>query len=290
MVRYVHSARYRLDWPGHVFPTEKYDRVRARLGEVLEPEPATREELLLVHTEGYLRFLEEISREPERGYSIFEVPCSPEVVEAFRWAAGGTILAGRLALGEGAAANVGGGFHHAFADRGEGFCLINDIAVAIRVLRREGRLRRAAVVDLDLHQGNGTARIFQGDPDVFTFSIHQEHLYPVKERSSLDVGLDACTGDAEYLEKLLAALPRVFESRPEIVVYQAGADPYKEDQLGSLRLTMEGLRERDRIVFEACRRQGVPVAVTLGGGYARRMEDVVDIHVNTLRLMAEVFP
>jgi len=289
MVAYVYSERYRLDWPGHVFPAGKYGEVRACLGEVVEPEPASREQLLLVHTAAYLQFLEEVSRDPGRGYEIFEVPCSLQVLEAFRWAAGGTILAGRLALAGGAAANVGGGFHHAFADRGEGFCLVNDIAVAIRVLQKEGRLRRAAVVDLDLHQGNGTARIFQGDSSVFTCSLHQEHLYPPKERSSLDVGLDAFTGDSEYLEKLRAALPRVFESRPEIVVYQAGADPYEEDQLGELRLTVGGLRERDRTVFEECRRRGVPVAVTLGGGYARRTADVVAIHVNTLRLMEEVF-
>jgi acetoin utilization deacetylase AcuC-like enzyme len=289
MVKYVYSAKYRLDWPGHVFPVEKYDLIRARLGEVLEPEPATREQLLLAHTPGYLDYLEWVSRSPERGGAAFEAPCSPRVLEAFRCATGGTLLAGRLALREGAAANVGGGFHHASAGRGEGFCLINDIAVAIRVLQKEGLVRQAAVVDLDLHQGNGTALIFQGDPSVFTCSIHQEHLYPPKERSSLDVGLESCTGDGEYLEKLRASLPRVFESRPELVIYQAGADPYEEDQLGSLRLTMEGLRGRDRFVFEECRRRGVPVAVTLGGGYARRTEDVVTIHLNTLRLLEEVF-
>ena len=290
MARFVWSGKYRLDWPEHVFPVDKYDRIRARLGETLEPEPATEEQLLLVHTPGYLEFLRWAGRSPDQGCSIFEAPCSDRVLEAFRYAAGGTILAGRLALEEGAAANVGGGFHHASAARGEGFCLINDIAVAIRVLQKEGRLRRAAVVDLDLHQGNGTALIFRGDPDVFTYSMHQEHLYPPKERSSLDVGLESCTGDGEYLEKLRASLPRVFDSGPELVVYQAGADPYREDQLGSLRLTMEGLRERDRCVFEECRRRGVPVAVTLGGGYARRTEDVVTIHLNTLQLLAEMFP
>jgi acetoin utilization deacetylase AcuC-like enzyme len=192
----------------------------------------------------------------------------------------------------GAGINVGGGFHHAYADMASGFCYINDLAVAIRVLQRDGLVRRAAVVDCDLHQGNGTAVIFQGDPDVFTFSIHQENLYPVKERSDLDIGLDDFTEDEEYLVRLEGALPRVLdEHRPEIVLYQAGADPYREDQLGSLRLTVQGLERRDRLVLEGCARRDIPSVVTLGGGYARKVSDTIAIHHQTCRVaMALDYP
>jgi acetoin utilization deacetylase AcuC-like enzyme len=185
--------------------------------------------------------------------------------------------------------HLGGGFHHAFADKAEGFCYVNDLAVAVRVLQREARIRRAAVVDCDLHQGNGTARIFAGDDSVFTFSIHQRDLYPPKERSDLDVHLADGTEDDAYLTLLQDALGQVFEGRPELVLYQAGADPYREDQLGSLALTKDGLRERDRIVWEACRRAGVAVAGTLGGGYARRVADTVDIHLGTCLAARQVF-
>src|SRR5262249_22230927 len=174
---------------------------------------------------------------------------------------------------------------HAYADMASGFCYINDLAVAVRVLQREGGMRRAAVVDCDLHQGNGTAKIFERDADVFTFSIHQENLYPVKERSDLDVGLDDFTADDEYLARLEAALPQVLDAhRPEIVLYQAGADPFREDQLGSLRLTMEGLERRDRLGLEGCARRGIPSVVTLGGGYARRVSDTIAIHHQTCRI------
>ncbi len=290
MVKYVYTPDVAPEWPGHVFPVEKYRLIMELLERpTVRPEPATDGELLLVHTRAYLDLLESLTQAPELGERLFEAPCTRRTVDAFRFAAGGTILASRLALDHRAAANVGGGFHHAFADRGEGFCLINDIAVAIRVLQKEGRLRRAAVVDLDLHQGNGTARIFAGDPSVFTFSMHQEHLYPLKEPSSLDIGLAGCTRDEEYLDLLSGALPQVIDSRPDLVVYQAGADPYVEDKLGSLELTKEGLSERDRRVFEACRGAGIPAAVTLGGGYANRVEDVVEIHLNTLRRLEEVY-
>ena len=203
--------------------------------------------------------------------------------------AGGTILAGRLALEGGWAMHLGGGFHHAFADKAEGFCYINDLAVGVRALQREGRISRAAVVDCDLHQGNGTARIFSGDDAVFTFSIHQRDLYPAKERSDLDIHLADGTGDDAYLTLLENALPQVFESRPNLVLYQAGADPYRDDLLGSLALTMEGLRERDRMVFTACRAAGVPAAGTLGGGDARRVDDTVAIHLGTCLAAREVF-
>jgi acetoin utilization deacetylase AcuC-like enzyme len=199
--------------------------------------------------------------------------------------AGGSIASARLALACGYGGNVGGGFHHAFADHGEGFCAIHDVAVAIRALQHEGKIERAAIVDLDVHQGNGTAVIFSRDPSVFTFSIHQENNYPVKQVSSLDIGLDDGMEDAEYLERLDAALPGVLDGhRPQLVAYVAGADPYEQDQLGGLCLTRAGLAERDERVYAACRARGIPVFTTLAGGYSRSFEDVVAIHAETLRL------
>jgi len=290
--RIVHAPQYTLEWPGHVFPTFKYRRVRERLlaegiakeEDFIRPEKASREDLLLVHTAGYLDRLEAMTARPDLGYLEFEAPCTREVLDAFLYMAGGSILAGRLAVEGGVGVNLGGGFHHAFADRGEGFCALNDIAVALRVLQREEAIERALVVDLDLHQGNGTARIFQGDDSVFTFSIHQENNYPIKERSDLDVGLEDLAGDDVYLAALREHLPNVFDrSRPDLVAYVAGADPYEHDQLGGLRLTKAGFAERDRLVFGAARERGVPVLAFLAGGYAREPEDVVDIHVAMAR-------
>jgi acetoin utilization deacetylase AcuC-like enzyme len=287
----VYSSRYYSDIGPHVFPVEKYGLLYERLlrggdleaSQVLEPGPATREDLLLVHSPAYLKDLEQLRW--TRRTSFSELPLTEEIVRAYILAAGGTTLAAREALRRGVGINLGGGFHHAFADMASGFCYINDIAVGIRVMQRDGLLARAAVVDCDLHQGNGTAVIFQGDPAVFTFSIHQENLYPVKERSDLDIGLDDFTGDEEYLALLEGALPRILDGhRPELVVYQAGADPYEDDQLGSLRLTVAGLERRDRMVLEGCSRRGIPVVVTLGGGYARRVSDTVQIHYQTCRV------
>jgi acetoin utilization deacetylase AcuC-like enzyme len=249
---------------------------------VLAPEPASWDDLARVHTAEYLNKIrsgalsfEEIAR--------LELPWSRELAEGFRLMVGGTILAAERALDGGVSIHLGGGFHHAFADHGEGFCMFNDVAAAIRRLQHDGRSRRAAVVDGDVHHGNGTAMIFAGDTDVFTFSIHQQHNYPSwKPPSDLDIGLPDGTRDAAYLGKLKEGLDAVFEHRPEVVAYVAGADPFKEDQLGGLSLTKEGLRRRDRMVFEACRNAGVPVFVTLAGGYARRVEDTVDIHMGTI--------
>jgi acetoin utilization deacetylase AcuC-like enzyme len=183
---------------------------------------------------------------------------------------------------------VGGGFHHAFADRGEGFCLLNDLAVAVRVVQDEGLVATAAVIDLDLHQGNGTARIFQGDRSVFTFSMHEEHLYPVKQAGSWDIGLPSFTSDGEYLPQLRAAIPQILDSfEPDLVVYQAGADPFAGDKLGSLQLSKEGLATRDRIVVRESRSRGIPIVATLGGGYAKETQDVVDIHRATLQTIRE---
>jgi acetoin utilization deacetylase AcuC-like enzyme len=287
---FFHHPLYQADLQGHVFPMEKYGLVHRALldgGDTTpddwrKPEPASAAELALVHTPEYLDDF--LNHRWTRRTALSELPLDANVVSAFVLFTGGTIAAAREAMSRGFAVNVGGGFHHAFADHAEGFCYLNDLAVAIRVMQQEGAIRRAAVIDCDLHQGNGTARIFAGDDDVFTFSIHQERLYPVKQRSDLDIGLDDAAGDATYLAALDRALPRVFEhGRPELVLYQAGADPYEDDQLGNLGITMAGLRERDRRVLAACAERGVPCAVTFGGGYARKVADTVAIHAGTCR-------
>ena len=302
----VYADRYQVDIGAHVFHMGKYAKVRDGLlsrglidaASVVEPDPAGWDELALVHTAEYLE------KTRSGGFraselALLELPWSPSVAEGFRLMAGGTIAAARRAVearrhmptaaGAGgeprlvASANLGGGFHHAFPSHGEGFCLYNDVAVAIRVLQRDGVIARAAVVDADVHQGNGTAFVFDGDPSVFTFSIHQEHNYPhVKPRGSLDVGLPDGTDDGDYLRALERALPAVMASRPDLVVYVAGADPYVEDQLGGLCLTYEGLRGRDFLVLSSARASGVPVVIVFAGGYARRVEDTAAIHVATI--------
>jgi acetoin utilization deacetylase AcuC-like enzyme len=297
----VYSARYHIDIGPHVFPTRKYQLVHARLvesglvspSEVVQPCPASWEDLALVHTADYLDAMRQGTLSPEDTAQL-ELPWSQEMVEGFRLMVGGTVEAALIAcdLKESAVCHLGGGLHHAFPNHGEGFCPFNDVAVAVRVLQRRG-LSRVAVVDLDVHHGNGTAFIFNprgasapgedADGCVFTFSMHQQHNYPMwKPRGSLDIGLPDGTGDASFLRELERALPRVLAHRPECVFYLAGADPYKDDQLGGLRLTKEGLRQRDRMVVSAVRGAGIPLVVTLAGGYARRVEDTVDIHVATI--------
>ena len=274
----------------HVFPIEKYARARARLLAEGDTTPddwreaplATREQLALVHTAAYLDDFF-ACRVTERT-AASEFPLTPEIVRGFTRMAGGTILAAREALTRGFAVNVGGGFHHAFADHAEGFCYLNDLAVALAVLLAEGRIARALVVDLDLHQGNGTAHIFAHEPRVFTFSMHQEDLYPVKQKSDLDLGLETRIGDMDCLGLLTDKLPEVFErARPDLVLYQAGADPYEHDMLGDLGLTKAGLARRDELLLTACAARGVPCAVPFGGGYAEGPADTVDIHVATCR-------
>jgi acetoin utilization deacetylase AcuC-like enzyme len=298
-MKIVYSDRYHLDIGAHVFPTLKYPRVRATLldrgvvgpRDFVEPEPASWEDLALVHTADYLEKLRHGSLSIEE-IAQMEIPWSPQIVEGFRLMAGGTMLAGRLALDDASGngtrrwtvvVHIGGGFHHAHRNHGEGFCMFNDVAVAIRHLKADGRISRAAIVDCDVHHGNGTAAIFTGERSVFTFSIHQLHNYPaLKPAGSMDIALDDWAGDEEYLTELREALPRVFASRPDIVFYLAGADPYSGDQLGGLGLTREGLRTRDRLVLEAARDRGVPVAVTFAGGYARHVEDTIAIHAATV--------
>jgi len=289
-VKYVYSARYEFDIGAHVFPTDKYRLVHARLladglarqedfVEPPEPDPA---DVRLVHTPEYVDDLLNLRWTSRTVKS--ELPLTWEIVNGFFLHAAGTILACRLALENGVGFHVGGGFHHAFADHGEGFCYVNDIAIGIKKMLAEQRIQRAAVIDGDLHQGNGTARIFQKDTAVYTFSQHQEHLYPIKEDSDLDIGLDDDTDDDAYIERWRVGVARVFDlHKPQLVVFVAGADPYFNDQLGTLRLTKRGLALRDRIVIEGCYRRQIPVASVLAGGYALDTTDTVDIHVNTAR-------
>ena len=287
----VWDPSYEIDIGAHVFVTAKYRLTRQRLlaeGTVTEehfvaPVPATPEQLALVHTPAYLEKVASGSFDFAEIMRL-EVPFSAEGREAMILTCGGTLLTARLALDHGGAGHLGGGFHHAFAGHGEGFCLLNDVAVAVRALIHEGRVERAAVIDLDVHHGNGTAAIFAGDEAVFTFSMHQESNYPaLKPPSDLDIGLEDGTGDDEYLALLDEHMPRVLDDHaPEVVVYLAGADPYREDQLGGLSLTLEGLRLRDRMVLEGARGRDVAVAVVLAGGYAHRLEDTVGIHAATI--------
>jgi acetoin utilization deacetylase AcuC-like enzyme len=286
----VYSPRYQIDIGAHVFPTQKYARVVSRLLEtgvvnredVLDPEPASWEDLALVHTSDYLAKMRDGTLSDEEQVQL-ELPWSQEMVEGFRTMVGGTVQAARLAVkNRTIMAHIGGGLHHAFPNHGEGFCPFNDVAVAVRALQRDG-VARAAVIDLDVHHGNGTAFVFQADARVFTFSMHQQHNYPLwKPRGSLDIGLPDGTGDAAYLEQLEAALPAVFASAPDWVMYLAGADPYEDDQLGGLRLTQAGLRRRDRMVLDAVRSARLPLVIVLAGGYARRVDDTVAIHVATI--------
>ncbi len=286
----VWSPRYACDIGAHVFPVAKYGFVHQRLrdeglvadGETLEPPPPTRELLESAHDPAYLDDLDGLRWTPRTMRS--EMPLTREIVDAFALGASGTTLAAREALARGAAVHVGGGLHHAYAGHAEGFCYLNDLAVAARVVMREGLASRVAIVDLDVHQGNGTAHIFANEPAVFTLSVHQERNYPSpKEASDLDVGLDDGTGDAAYLDALVAALEPVWVHAPQLVLYQAGADPFEQDLLGGLSLTFAGLESRDRAVIEGCRERGIAVVSTLGGGYARRVEDTVRIHATTCR-------
>jgi acetoin utilization deacetylase AcuC-like enzyme len=301
-VRAFYTDRFVLPLPaGHRFPMDKYARLRARcLAEgvlhaqrLAEPPAAAWDELALVHDEAYLRAVRDGTLDPPAQRRI-GFPWSPEMVERSRRSAGATVAAARAALDEaeeagwGVAANLAGGTHHAHPAHGEGFCVFNDAAVAVRVLQREGRIGRAAVIDCDVHQGNGTAAVFRTDPTVFTFSVHGAHNFPFrKSHGSLDVPLPDGAGDDAFLAAVEMHVPAILaDFRPELAVYLAGADPYHDDRFGRLGMTKAGLAQRDRTVLEACRGAGVPVAVTMAGGYARDTTDTVDVHVATLRIAA----
>src|SRR5262252_5709808 len=323
----VYSDDYYLPIGSHVFPAEKYRRIYKRLIETgvaepsdfVSPQPASDEDILLVHTPQYVQKLKTGTLSAREELEL-EIPYSPELVRAFWLAAGGSIAAANHALNDGVAFSVGGGFHHAFPDHGEGFCMIHDVAIAIRRMQRDDRIRTAMTVDCDVHQGNGTAAIFAGariptgplpsisasptlNPvrtakmrgahagDVFTISLHQENNYPAfKPPSSIDVDLPDELGDDDYLAWLDNALSsglRQFE--PELLCYIAGADPYRDDQLGGLELTIEGLKKRDELVFKVAKTRDIPVMVTFAGGYARKLEDTITIHSNTVIAGAEMF-
>jgi acetoin utilization deacetylase AcuC-like enzyme len=255
----------------------------AEPSDIVSPQSATDEDVLRVHTPEWVDKLKNNTLSASERMRL-EIPYSEGVVRGFWLAAGGSILAAQCALQGGFGFNIGGGFHHAFPGHGEGFCMIHDVAVAIRRLQADNALRKVLIVDTDVHQGNGTAAIFAGDADVFTLSLHQENNYPEpKPPSDLDVNLADGTGDEEYLELLDQALANAFRRfAPEIIFYIGGADPYREDQLGGLWLSMRGLQERDALVFAEARLRGLPVAVAFAGGYARKVEDTVRIHVNTI--------
>jgi acetoin utilization deacetylase AcuC-like enzyme len=328
----VYSDDYYLPIGAHVFPSEKYKRVHERLlasgvaeaSDFATPHPATDQDVMLVHTPQYVEKLKTGTLTAREQLEL-EVPYSAELVRAFWLAAGGSILAADHALNDGVGISIGGGFHHAFPDHGEGFCLIHDVAIAIRRMQRDGRIRTAMTVDCDVHHGNGTAAIFAGtrtggEPlpsmpssttnplgaggtgpktkmrsahagDVFTISLHQENNYPAwKPHSSIDIDLPDGIGDDDYLAWLDNALSSgLRQFNPELLCYIAGADPYCEDQLGGLALTIEGLKKRDALVFCVAKARGIPVMVTFAGGYARNVEDTVTIHCNTVVAAKEVF-
>ena len=327
--RLIYSDAYYLPIGNHVFPAEKYRRVRERLmslgvaepGDFLEPQPATDQDILLVHNPEYVRKLKNGTLSPHEEMEM-EIPYSRDLAAAFWLAAGGSILAARQCLTDKVSISIGGGFHHAFPDHGEGFCMIHDVAVAIRRLQRDDRIRTAMTVDCDVHQGNGTAAIFTGTRtasallpsssvstvqqppgmpggkmrgahagDVFTISLHQHNNYPLwKPPSSIDVDLPDGTGDDDYLAWLDNALSSGFRQfEPDLICYIAGADPYREDQLGGLNLSMEGLKKRDQLVFKVAKARNIPIMVTYAGGYARNVEDTVTIHSNTVIAAKEVF-
>ena len=322
----VYSEKYFLPIGEHVFRADKYRLIRERLfhhgvvddTDFLEPQPASESDVMLVHSPHYVNKLMEGSLSAREELQM-EIPYSPQVVDTFMLHTGGSILAAERAVADGVCINIGGGFHHAFPDHGEGFCMMHDFAVAIRSLQKRKLIQRAMTVDCDVHQGNGTAAIFGGAnlqpaslpsahhgsvhglsggsikqgscKDVFTISLHQENNYPMaKPSSSIDVNLPDGCGDNEYLSWLDNALSsglRQFE--PDLICYVAGADPYREDQLGGLDLSIEGLKQRDELVFRAARARGIPVMVTLAGGYAVRVEDTVTIHANTILAAVELF-
>jgi acetoin utilization deacetylase AcuC-like enzyme len=291
--RFVYSDAYWIvELGNHVFPVEKYRLIYENLLKkgvkkefIVSPEPALDEDLLLVHTPKYLKKLKMGRLSPAEVITM-ELPYTAEILDFSQLMVGGTVLAARLAKKEGLAIHIGGGFHHAFEDHGEGFCILNDVAVAVRKLQKDGLIQKGMIVDCDVHQGNGTAAIFAQDENVFTFSMHQMDIYPAKkEKSTLDVGLWTDESDGKYLPTLRTHFPRLFESfGPEVVFYLAGADPYEKDQLGGLKISMDALIDRDRIIIAEALRMKIPLVILLAGGYAYDVADTVEIHLNTIRL------
>ena len=297
-MKVFYSDHFVLPLPeGHRFPMVKYSMLRERvaaagicgLEEMCVPRPVSDEEIVRAHDRKYLRRVVKGTLSPKEVRRI-GFPWSERMIERSRRASGGTLGACLAALEDGFAANLAGGTHHAFANRGEGYCVFNDSAIAARAVQAEGLVERVVVVDTDVHQGNGTAAILRGDPSIFTFSIHGARNFPFhKEESDLDVALPDGADDGEFLEALEDGLEKALEtSRARLAIYLAGADPYEDDRLGRLSVSREGLAERDRLILEACRERGIPVAVTMAGGYARKVEDTVDIHFRSIERAASL--
>jgi acetoin utilization deacetylase AcuC-like enzyme len=293
----IYHPGYDLNLGAHVFPSQKFRLIEQALlkesiasdDDFLKPAPAEDEDILRVHTPEWTHKMKTGTLTASEVMKL-EVPYSNELRDAVWLAAGGSILAAERALRDGFGCNLGGGFHHAYPGHGEGFCAMHDVAVAIRTVQASGAIRRAMVLDTDVHHGNGTAAIFADDESVFTLSIHQLNNYPAhKPPSNVDLDMDDRAEDDEYLGALIPAVREAFEEfQPQLVFYVGGADPYCEDQLGGLMLTKKGLRERDQRVFEEARKRRIPVATTLAGGYAREVEDTVRIHINTILAAKEV--
>ncbi len=298
MLRVFYSPYYYADiGEGHVFPIRKFELVRDRLlhektlvpQEIVEPQPAKIEDVLLVHTEDYITRLR-AGTLTEKEIRRLGLPWSKSLVRRSFLATAGTINAAKSALENGVSSNLAGGTHHAFPDRGEGFCVLNDVAVAIRVLQKERLARRFLIIDCDVHQGNGTAFIFKDAPEVFTFSMHGAKNYPLfKEESTLDIELPNKTDDKTFLQILSENLPVTFAHEPDIVFYLGGADPFEKDKLGKLSLTIEGLKRRDELVLEYAKAHGVPIVTVMSGGYAADINDTVEIHCNTIRTVKSVY-
>jgi acetoin utilization deacetylase AcuC-like enzyme len=297
-VQVFYTPRYYADiGQGHIFPIRKFELVRDRLlaegtlhpEEIVEPDPAPLEDVLLVHTEDYVSRLcsGDLTQKEVRRLGL---PWSESLVRRSFYAVGGTLAAAAVSLTDGYSSNLAGGTHHSFSDRGEGFCVLNDVAVAIRTMCARQLIQRAAIVDCDVHQGNGTATIFAGDANTFTFSMHGANNYPLfKAHSTLDVELPDGTSDAAYMETLASHLPQVFQSEPDIVFYLAGADPYRGDKLGRLALSIDGLRERDALVLHECYEREIPTVTVMSGGYGKDINDTIEIHCNTIRMVKQVF-
>ena len=290
--QFVYSDAYwMVELGNHVFPAEKYRLIYenllhwgAKKENFTNPEHVSEEDLLLVHSPKYLKKLK-TGRLSQAEVINLELPYSAEILDFAQLMVGGTIAASEIALKEGLSVHIGGGFHHAFHDHGEGFCVLNDVAVAMRKMQQNGAIQKGMIVDCDVHQGNGTAEIFADDETVFTFSMHQMDIYPAKkEKSTLDVGFWSDDGDSKYLSTLKSHIPRLYEDfSPDMVFYLAGADPYEKDQLGGLKVTMEGLKERDRIIIRGARLLKIPVVILLAGGYAYDVKETVTIHLNTIK-------
>ena len=293
----VYSDRYYVDIGAHVFPTIKYKLIKNRLSKDLsivnrilfvEPEKAAEADILRAHTKEYLDKLKYEKLSPEEVLTL-ELPYSKTLVEGSFLCCGGTIRAVEVALQDGLGVHLGGGFHHAFPDHGEGFCILNDIAVALKKILEEGKVKKALIIDCDLHQGNGTAAMFSDDKRVFTFSIHQENNYPFfKPKSSMDIGLADRTKDEGYIAHLEDKIPKIVSDlKPDIIIYVAGADPYEHDQVGNLSLTKGGLKKRDSFIYTQAKNYEVPLVVLLAGGYAAKKEDTVEIQYNTIKTAIE---